>query len=129
MRISPVVSRYFFIFVASGSWEEARPLRIQRRNSDSSLYCKTPFGEGLKQTLAPTERPPIRQSRYLDQEKERLIQSFLKTTEDTSSVIDESSDSGMSGHIVPYLIWGQKRQVVSQNTLLTVAMVQGFFHE
>lgn len=97
MRISPVVSRYFFIFVASGSWEEARPLRIQRRNSDSSLYCKTPFGEGLKQTLAPTERPPKRQSRYLDPEKERFIQSFLKTTEDTSSVTDESSDSGMPG--------------------------------
>lgn len=72
-------------------------MRIHRRNSDSSLYCKTPYAEAPKQTPVSSERPPNSQSRFLDQERLAFVQSYLEKAEDVRSMAAESSDSGIPG--------------------------------
>ena len=73
-------------------------MRIHRRNSDSSLYCKTPYAEVPKQTPVSSERPPNSQSGFLDQERLAFVQSYLEKAEDVRSMAEyESSDSGIPG--------------------------------
>ena len=76
---------------------EAKPMRIHRRNSDSNLYCKTMVREGSGQTPVLTERRPINQSRYLDQERFAFVQNYLEKAEDARSMTTETSDSGIPG--------------------------------
>ena len=71
-------------------------MRIHRRNSDSSLYCKTRYAEALKQTPVSSERPPNSQPRFLDQERLVFVQSYLEKAEDARSTT-ETSDSGIPG--------------------------------
>ena len=85
------------IFTGAASSEETRLIRIHRRNSDSSLYCKTRYAEALKQPPVSSERPPNSQSRLLDQEKVAFVQSYLEKAEDARSRVAETSDSGISG--------------------------------
>ena len=85
------------IFTGAASSEETRLIRIHRRNSDSSLYCKTRYAEALKQTPVSSERPPNSQSRFLDQERVAFVQNYLEKGEDARSRVAETSDSGISG--------------------------------
>ena len=72
-------------------------MRIHRRNSDSNLYCKTMVSEGSGQTPVITERRPVNQSRYLDQERFAFVQNYLEKAEDARSITTETSDSGIPG--------------------------------
>ena len=76
---------------------EAKPMRIQRSNSDSNLYCKTMVSEGSGQTPDITERRSISQSRYLDQGRLAFVQSYLENADDARSMTTETSDSGVPG--------------------------------
>ena len=92
--VLPVVS---FCVEGPDSYLKAKPMRIHRSNSDSNLYCKTTVSEGSGQTPVITERRPINQSRYLDQERFAFVQSYLEKAEDARSMITETSDSGLPG--------------------------------
>ena len=93
---------FFFILAGAASSEETRLMRIHRRNSDSSLYCKTRYAEALKQTPVSSETPPNSQSRFLDQERLAFVQSYLEKAEDASSMVAASIDSGITGtHCTP----------------------------
>ena len=71
-------------------------MNMQRRNSDSNLYCKAREVEGPKETTQP-DKPVVNQAKYLDQEKLAFVQSYLEKAEDARSVTTETSDSGMPG--------------------------------
>ena len=88
---------FFFILAGAASSEETKLIRIHRRNSDSSLYCKTRYAEALKQTPVSSERPPNSPSRFLDQERLAFVQSYLEKAEDARSMTTETSDSGIPG--------------------------------
>lgn len=53
--------------------------------------------EGSGQAPVITERRPINQSRYLDQERFAFVQNYLEKAEDAQSMATETSDSGISG--------------------------------
>ena len=53
--------------------------------------------EGLGKTPVLTERRPINQSRYLDQERFAFVQNYLEKAEDAQSMTTETSDSGVPG--------------------------------
>ena len=92
--VLPVVS---FSLEGPDSCAEAKPMRIHRSNSDSNLYYKTMVSEGSGQTPDITERHPINQSRYLDQERLAFVQRYLENAEDARSMTTETSDSGVPG--------------------------------
>ena len=72
-------------------------MKIHRRNSDSNLYCKAMVSEGSGQTPLVTERRPVNQSRFLDQERFAFVQNYLEKAEDAQSMTTETSDSGVPG--------------------------------
>ena len=81
-----------FLFPGAVRLEERR-IKTNRRNSDSSLYCKALDCEEAK------ERPVQRQNQaqYLDQTKRAFVEEYLEKAEDARSVTTETSDSGMPG--------------------------------
>ena len=73
---------------------EETTVKMHRRNSDSSLYCKAWYGEEPKERAI---QPVTNQAKYLDQERLAFVQSYLEKAEDARSMTTETSDSGMPG--------------------------------
>ena len=81
---------FYLVFVSP----EEKTVKMHRRNSDSSLYCKAWYGEEPKERAI---RPVTNQAKYLDQERLAFVQSYLEKAEDARSMTTETSDSGMPG--------------------------------
>lgn len=77
-------------------------MRMHRRKSDSSLYCKVRGGEELEESTSKTEnqdQDPHGQeeegSRDLYQKGLAFVQTYLEKDFDARSMRTETSDSGM----------------------------------
>ena len=71
-------------------------MELKRRNSDSNLYRKAQGSESTNY-LIQSEKPEENQTKYLDDERRALLQSYLENTEDVRSVTTETTDSGIPG--------------------------------
>lgn len=99
-----MVDNLFLVLVCPDPREQERAMRMHRRDSDSNLYCKARDGEQPKESRSKAEKPVMyhdqgpeeeSRSRYLDQERLAIVQSYLKKAVDARSMTTETSDSGI----------------------------------
>ena len=97
MRSFFVCLYLFFLLPDAVSRLEERRFKTNRRNSDSSLYCRARVSEGAKERPLQRERPVTNQAKNWDPTKLAYVQECLKKAEDTRSVTAETIDSGIQG--------------------------------
>ena len=83
--------------VGLDGWEKKQPMKMQRRNSDSNLYCKARDSEGTRIIQPEQLQPVTKQNKYIDPERLAYVQSYLEKAEDAQSMTTETSDSGAPG--------------------------------
>lgn len=100
----------FSVLLCPDARGKQHSLKMHRRNSDSSLYCKEWCNERPKGRIIQQKQPVINQAKNLDRgrdgreeeqyrEKQEFVMRYLnkENTDDARSETTETSDSGITG--------------------------------